>query len=293
MSPNIPALSIIIPTLNEEKYLPTLLTDLSRQTYRDFEVIIVDGHSGDRTVAKANPFAHRLPRLTLVDSPVRDVCQQRNQGAKTAQAETLLFLDADNRIEPHFLLGLKYRQEQSTADFFTTWVKAEENSLASQAADTLINLYMESQKNTPSPFGVEAAFGANRAKFLKLKGFDRSPYEGARLLKRAVTRKMTFAVFKDPTYSYSLRRVRKLGTFNAISRYAVTEIYRLLDLELPKKKAASLYPMKGGNFYETEALRQSFFDNLRTKIKFQEQKDRLAALARSFLFAEEQSDPKH
>ena len=288
-----PALSIIIPTLNEERYLPTLLTDLSRQTYRDFEVIIVDGHSTDRTVAKANLFAHRLPLFKIVASPVRDVCRQRNLGAGEAQAETLLFLDADNRIAPHFLLGLKYRQEQSKTDFFTTWVKAEENNLASQAADTLINLYMESQKNTPSPFGVEAAFGADRTKFLKLKGFDRSPYEGARLLKRAVAKKMTFAVFKDPTYSYSLRRVRKLGTFNAISRYAVTEIYRLLDLALPRKKAASLYPMNGGNFYETEAMRQSFFANLRTKIKFQEQKDRLTALARSFLFAEEESDGKH
>ncbi|MEK7064166.1 MAG: glycosyltransferase [Patescibacteria group bacterium] len=288
-----PSLSIIIPTLNEERYLPTLLTDLSRQTYRDFEVVIVDGHSDDRSVAKANLFAHRLPQFTLLDSPTRNVCQQRNLGAENAQAETLLFLDADNRLEPHFLLGLKYRQEQSKADFFTTWVKAEENSLATQAADTLINLYMESQKNTPSPFGVEAAFGANRTQFLKLKGFDRSPCEGARLLKKAVTKKMTFAVFKDPTYSYSLRRVRKLGTFNAISRYAITEIYRLLDLKLPKKKAASLYPMKGGNFYETEALRQSFFENILSKVKFQKQKDRLSALARSFLFAEEESDPKH
>ena len=51
--------------------------------------------------------------------------------------------------------------------------------------------------------------------------------------------------------------------------------------------------MNGGNFYETEAMRQSFFDNLRTKIKFQEQKDRLTALARSFLFAEEDSNTKH
>src|SRR3989344_8640720 len=118
-----PALSIIIPTLNEEKYLPTLLTDLSRQTYRDFEVIIVDGHSADRTVAKANLFAHRLPLFKIVDSPIRDVCRQRNLCAEEAQAETLLFLDADNRIAPHFLLGLKYRQEQSRTDFFTTWVK--------------------------------------------------------------------------------------------------------------------------------------------------------------------------
>ena len=45
--------SIIIPALNEAKYLPHLLDDLSDQTFQDFEVIIVDGNSNDQTVAKA------------------------------------------------------------------------------------------------------------------------------------------------------------------------------------------------------------------------------------------------
>ncbi len=287
-----PALSIIIPTLNEEKYLPTLLTDLSRQTYTGFEVIVVDGHSDDQTVSKANHFIHRLPHLTVINSPIRDVSHQRNLGAQQARAEVLLFLDADNRIEPYFLLGIKYRQEQSRADFFTTRVRAEGDSLTLQAVDTLINLYMESQKNTPTPIGVEAAFGANRLKFLKLKGFERGPYEGARLLKKALAKKMTFAVFKDPTYSYSLRRIRKLGTLNAVSRYAITEVHRLLDLKIPKKKAASLYPMEGGNFYETEVLRQNFFDDLLSKVKFQKQKDRLISLARSIISDEDGSTPQ-
>ncbi len=42
-------LSIIIPTLNEEKYLLGLLNSLKKQTYMDFEVIIADNNSKDRT----------------------------------------------------------------------------------------------------------------------------------------------------------------------------------------------------------------------------------------------------
>ena len=47
-----PFFSIIIPTLNEEKYLPLLLSDLEHQLFTDFEVIVVDGKSADKTVTK-------------------------------------------------------------------------------------------------------------------------------------------------------------------------------------------------------------------------------------------------
>lgn len=45
--------SIIIPTLNEEGYLPLLLEDLKKQTFNDFEVVHIDGNSDDQTVKKS------------------------------------------------------------------------------------------------------------------------------------------------------------------------------------------------------------------------------------------------
>jgi cellulose synthase/poly-beta-1,6-N-acetylglucosamine synthase-like glycosyltransferase len=49
-------LSLVIPALNEEKFLPHLLTSLTKQTKRDFEVAVVDGSSKDRTVDTARSF---------------------------------------------------------------------------------------------------------------------------------------------------------------------------------------------------------------------------------------------
>ena len=53
-------LSIIIPTLNEEEYLPRLLESIRRQTYRDYEIIVADNNSEDQTRAIAESFGARV-----------------------------------------------------------------------------------------------------------------------------------------------------------------------------------------------------------------------------------------
>ena len=52
------ALSIIIPTLNEERYIGKLLDCLCRQTYKEFEVIVVDGGSKDNLTKGANKICY-------------------------------------------------------------------------------------------------------------------------------------------------------------------------------------------------------------------------------------------
>ena len=102
-----PFFSIVIPTLNEEKYLPKLLQNLADQTFKDFEVIHVDGRSEDKTVQKAARFSKKLDIKTLI-SQKRHVSHQRNLGGKKAQGKWLVFMDADNFLKPYFLQGLKY-----------------------------------------------------------------------------------------------------------------------------------------------------------------------------------------
>ena len=56
-------LSIVIPTLNEEEFLPTLLSCLKHQTFKDFEVIVADAGSKDNTVEIAITEQRLLTRL--------------------------------------------------------------------------------------------------------------------------------------------------------------------------------------------------------------------------------------
>jgi len=87
-----PFFSIVIPTLDEESFLPTLLTSLSKQTLTDFEVIVADGNSQDKTKAIACSFADYLPGFKFINISKRRVSIQRNTGVQAAQGKYLLFL---------------------------------------------------------------------------------------------------------------------------------------------------------------------------------------------------------
>jgi len=95
-------LSIIIPALNEEEYIPNLLNCLSNQTFKDFEVIVVDANSEDNTKIVTSKFRKQL-KIKVLDAKIRNVSYQRNLGLKNAKNEMVLFLDADTIFENAFL----------------------------------------------------------------------------------------------------------------------------------------------------------------------------------------------
>jgi len=86
-------LSIIIPTLNEEKCLPLLLEAIKKQNFSDLEIIVADADSQDGTIEIARDFGCKIVPGGL---PAKG----RNEGAKAAKGEIILFMDADNIYLP-------------------------------------------------------------------------------------------------------------------------------------------------------------------------------------------------
>ena len=96
-------ISIIIPTLNEENYIGTLLTFLSSHPQKDqFEVIVVDGGSTDATVELARRFNHRT-----IQTKIASRAHQINEGAKLANGDVLYFVHADTQLIPSFVDDIK------------------------------------------------------------------------------------------------------------------------------------------------------------------------------------------
>lgn len=94
--------SVIIITLNEERNIANLLSDLCEQTHKDFEVIIADSRSTDNTIRIAEKFSQKLG-LSVIRMQERGTSLGRNAGAAKARYERLVFLDADDRIDADFL----------------------------------------------------------------------------------------------------------------------------------------------------------------------------------------------
>jgi glycosyltransferase involved in cell wall biosynthesis len=91
-------LSVIVPAYNEANYIHKMLISLKKQAFKDFEIIVKDGESLDRTVELAKKVADKI-----VSSRDISVSDARNQGAKYADGDILVFVDADTVLPPNML----------------------------------------------------------------------------------------------------------------------------------------------------------------------------------------------
>ena len=94
-------MSFIIPTLNEEKNLGNALESLRKQSFQNFEVVIADGGSTDRTRNIAEEYGCRF--LSVPKTRPHDVSTAKNMGSKYAAGDALFFLDADMSLDPNAL----------------------------------------------------------------------------------------------------------------------------------------------------------------------------------------------
>lgn len=98
-----PLVSIIIPAYNAEKYLGECLESVRRQTFADFEAIVVDDGSTDGTAAIAEGYVERDSRFRLMHIANGGVSKARNAGIEESKGRWLTFMDADDIIHPRAL----------------------------------------------------------------------------------------------------------------------------------------------------------------------------------------------
>jgi glycosyltransferase involved in cell wall biosynthesis len=91
--PKQPLVSIIVPTKNSEEFIEKCLISISKQSYKDFELIVVDNNSTDKTVIIAKKYTSNV----VNKGPERSA--QRNYGAKLAKGQYLLFVDSDMELD--------------------------------------------------------------------------------------------------------------------------------------------------------------------------------------------------
>ncbi|MDP1538478.1 MAG: glycosyltransferase [bacterium] len=217
-------LSIIIPTLNEEKYLPLLLLSLAKQQTKqqnfreEYEVIVADAGSKDKTVAIAKSFGCKVVKGGL---PAKG----RNEGAKVAKGELLLFLDADLKLPPDFL-------EKSLKEFRNRKLDIASYCLEPQTNKKIIKTGFVLLYNRPITFSQRilahgsGAILVKKEIFKKVKGFD----EDIKLAEdhyfvRQASKIGKFGVIKSIRIHIHLRRFQADGYLKTCLKYLLCQLY--------------------------------------------------------------------
>ncbi len=109
-------ISVIMLTYNREALVGRAIESLLAQTYRDFEFIIVDNGSTDRSGQIAEEYAKKDPRIQVIHRAQGNIGAGRNTGLDTARGEYIAFIDDDDFVEPTYLEYLHGLAEEHHAD---------------------------------------------------------------------------------------------------------------------------------------------------------------------------------
>lgn len=124
-------ISVIVPVYNVEKYLRCCIDSILAQSYRNFELILVDDGSPDSCGQICDEYARRDERVIVVHKENGGVNDARNAGKERATGQYIAFIDSDDYISPEYLMELYRAVVRSGCDIAECryiWVAEDDES---------------------------------------------------------------------------------------------------------------------------------------------------------------------
>ncbi len=257
--------SVIVPTLNEEKFLPKLLDRLVKQKTKNFEVIVVDGKSEDKT-KEISEKAKKVLKLEFLETEEKNVSLQRNLGAQKAKGEYLIFLDADIGISPTFTQKLESIILRKKGLILLPSLLPDEQKPETKAIFKMSNKIIEASQALGRPIPAPGALIIEKNIFLKIGGYDEkiSLAEDHEILKRAQEWGVRAKFLPTLTVRFSLRRAKKEGRFKTLYKFALSTSHILFTGTLKEK----IFEYEMGGKYHLEAdKKKDYAQDYLNKIK--------------------------
>ena len=212
-------ISIVIPTLNEEEHLSELLESIKLQTGAEYEIIVVDAHSEDKTRELAESYG-----AIVVDGGLP--ARARNLGAAVAKGDIVVFFDADVVLPaPDFLEKTIAEFEEHKYGIATCVVCPISEKFVDKIFHNVFNFYTKITQNfTPRAPGF--CIFVRRNIHEAIAGFDEAIKlaEDHDYAERAgkITR---FGILKSYPIMVSVRRFERDGRLNIAAKYLLCEIH--------------------------------------------------------------------
>lgn len=237
-----PAISIVIPTLNESEYLPKLLGSIKKQTFTDYEVIVADAGSKDGTVEAAEKEG-----ALVVAGGMPGV--GRNRGARVANGDIIFFFDADVLLPETFLENAYNEMQSKSIDLATCefWPQSEYrlDKLMFQFSNLIVKL-----NAAINPRAAGFCIFVTRRLFRQVGGFDETLKlaEDHDFVERAAKFR-PLKVLESTSMTVSIRRLTKEGRFSLLEKYFQVEWHLLTK----GKVREDIVEYEFGNFDNEEA----------------------------------------
>ena len=129
--------SIILPVYNSENYLTNTIESIINQTFKDFELILINDGSTDSSGKICNDFCDKDNRIKVIHKDNGGICDARNTGLKIAKGEYLAFCDHDDiyhhdLLEVSYSLGIKYDADIVKFGRYTKFIEEEKEIKVTQ-----------------------------------------------------------------------------------------------------------------------------------------------------------------
>ena len=141
-----PGISVIVPVYNCEQYFPKMIAGLQNQKYGDFELLLIDDGSTDGSSALCDQFSAQDLRVRVIHQKNGGVSNARNRGLEEACGKHVVFVDADDRIKPRYLLDLITAAKKLGTDRTGTLILSDYQPFSESG---------EEKRRFPKPFSMD------------------------------------------------------------------------------------------------------------------------------------------
>lgn len=191
-----PIVSIILPTFNRSNYLERAVDSVLKQTFKDWELIIVDDGSTDDSFSLINNYLMNHENIRYIKHSNRRTALSTNAGIQTSIGEFITFLGSDDEFKPeHLQLRIDFMLNNTEIDFIYGGVEIIGSPYVKDKNDLSRLIHL-------SECVIGGTFFAKRKVFLELNGFRNLRYSDDSDFFERAEKKFKIAKVNFPTYIY-------------------------------------------------------------------------------------------
>lgn len=222
LAKNAPLVSVILCTYNRAHLVKRAIASVLIQTYRNWELIIIDDGSTDSTEQVVMPLVKSDPRILYLRQPNNGLAESRNVGIRLARGEFMTFLDSDDEYrKDHVATRVQLLLKRPSIALVyggIEYVGPEEKQYVPDARRPGKKIHLNNCY-------ASGTFFARASTFRTLRGFRNIPFaEDFDFIQRLKKRGFTLAKVHQPTYRYHLDAENRLcDLFDVGGKKAILE----------------------------------------------------------------------